>query len=43
VLCKILAFNLTCCIAAWYELDIAPVFVENEGGGPAVLPMARPG
>jgi hypothetical protein len=44
VLCKILAFNLTCCIAAWYELDIVPVFGENEGGdGPAALPMARPG
>jgi len=44
VLCKILAFNLTVLISAWYELDIEPVFGENEGGAvPAVLPMARPG
>jgi transposase len=42
VLCKILCHNLTCCISAWYELDIAPVFVENEGGhGPAVLPFTQ--
>jgi uncharacterized protein YcbX len=27
-------------LAAWYELDIAPVFVENGGGdGPAILPI----
>jgi transposase len=44
VLCKILAYNLTVLIAAWYELGVAPTFGEDEGGdGPAVLPMARPG
>jgi hypothetical protein len=42
VLCKILAYNLTVLIAAWYELDVAPAFGENEGGdGPVVLPVAR--
>jgi hypothetical protein len=41
---KILAYNPTVLIAAWYELDSAPVFGENEGTeAPAVLPMARRG
>lgn len=29
VLCKILCHNICCCISAWYELDIEPVFNPN--------------
>jgi hypothetical protein len=44
VLCKILAYNITVCIAEWYQLGLEPVFAEpEEGDGRAVLPMARPG
>jgi hypothetical protein len=44
VLCKLLTYNLTVCIAEWYQLGLEPVFAEREeGDAPAVLPMARPG
>ncbi len=46
VLCKILAHNLCCVVAAWYELGIDPNFTPGEprdGGGADVLPMVRPG
>ncbi len=36
-LCKILAHNVCCCIAAWYELKIEPVFAPEE---PAAEPRA---
>jgi hypothetical protein len=44
VLCKLLAHNVCCVIAAWYDLGIDPMF---SGGpredGPDVLRFARPG
>jgi transposase len=29
-LCKILCHNICCCISAWYELGIEPVFVKDD-------------
>jgi hypothetical protein len=43
VLCKLLAHNVCCCIAAWYELGIEPVFGGQPEEGPAVLRFGRPG
>jgi Transposase DDE domain/SWIM zinc finger len=43
VLCKLLAHNICCCIAAWYELGIEPVFGGQQDEGPAVLRFGRPG
>ena len=42
VLCKLLAHNICCCIAAWYELGIEPVFGGQPDEGPAVLRFGRP-
>jgi transposase len=43
-LCKLLAYNITVCIAEWYALGIEPVFSRELGvEAPAVLPMVRPG
>jgi transposase len=45
VLCKILCYNITCIIHAWYELGIEPVFtaVQPQETEPAVLRFTRPG
>jgi hypothetical protein len=44
VLCKLLAHNVCCVIAAWYELGIEPVFGGGQPEeGPAVLRFGRPG
>ncbi len=44
-LCKILCHNLTCLIQEQETLGIVPVFWKDEEkvGGPAILPMVRPG
>lgn len=44
VLCKIVAHNICCLISAWYELKIAPVFVQddactNDEAGAQILRM----
>ncbi|HVS38623.1 MAG TPA: transposase [Gemmataceae bacterium] len=31
VLAKVVCYNLTCCIAEWYTLGIAPVFLPEDG------------
>jgi transposase len=31
VLAKIVCYNLTCCIAEWYTLGVAPVFLPGDG------------
>jgi len=41
VLCKILCHNLTCCISAWYELGIEPLFTTDPNEERPVLPMIR--
>jgi transposase len=44
VLCKILGYNLTVCISAWYELDLEPLFNPGctNNDGPAQI-LTLPG
>ncbi len=41
VLCKILAHNIMCVIAAWYEMGIGPEFGTGDDGERAVLRFPR--
>jgi hypothetical protein len=43
VLCKIVAHNICSCIAAWYELDIAPVFTTCTNNEEAAQIIRFPG
>jgi transposase len=46
VLCKFLCHNICCCIMEQCVLGIEPVFWQDEpgdDGGPAILPLVRPG